>query len=355
MSYLTNIVNSFKTEGELLYFEPYGEGHIHDTYFIKTTKQEYILQKINKIVFSEPDKLMENIKLVTEFLKNKSIITLDIIETINGQSYLFFEGNYYRIYAFLADSISYNKTEDYHLLENLGVGYSKFLNSLEDLNTKLLHETIVDFHNARERYQKFQSIIMKENPRIRECQNEILFIKNRFELLMKISDSLRLGIIPERVTHNDTKLSNLLFTKSNKPLCVIDLDTVMPGSILFDYGDALRACANTASEDEDNLMKVKFNIRAFEAFTKGFLKYIQLTEDEVYLLPYASIIMTLENGMRFLIDFLENDVYFKTSYEKHNLVRARNQFKLVESMESHIPNMKKIITQLIVYKEMEIS
>lgn len=353
MSYLTNIVNSFKTKGDLLYYEPYGEGHIHDTYFIKTTQKEYILQKINKVVFADPDKLMENIKLVTCFLKKKGILTLEIVETKNEENYLVFEDNYYRIYNYLSESITYSKTEDYHLLENLGIGYSKFLSSLEDLSTKLLHETIVDFHNARERYQKFQSIVKDESIRVSECKNEILFVKNRFELLMKISDSLRLGIIPERVTHNDTKLSNLLFTKSNKPLCVIDLDTVMPGSILFDYGDALRACTNTATEDEKDLLKVKFNIRSFEAFTKGFLRHIQLTDDEINLLPYASIIMTLENGIRFLIDYLEYDVYFKTSYEKHNLIRARNQFKLVESMESHISNMKKIINQLIIYKETE--
>jgi len=358
---LNEAVRHIAFEGEFVEAVPYGCGHINDTYAAYFRKRDgqfhrYILQRINKNVFKEPEKLMENICNVTGFLRKKIIAaggdpdreTLNIIPALDGKSfYKTAEGDYWRGYKFIENAKTYEIIEDEHIFYNAGKAFGTFQMLLHDYPAETLHETIVNFHNTEKRFRDFSEAVKNDRMnRAKEVQQEIRFIENRAAETSVIVNLLDEGEIPLRVTHNDTKLNNVLVdNETGKGICVIDLDTVMPGSALYDFGDAIRFGASSAAEDEKDLSKVWMDIKLFESFTRGFMESAaeSLTPMEIELLPFGAKMMTLECGIRFLTDYLNGDTYFKIHREGHNLDRARTQLKLVASMEEQYEQMKAIV------------
>lgn len=354
MTNLNFILDQFVSDCKIA---PYGDGHINDTYL--TSSKQFILQKINTKIFKDYEKLMGNIEGVTSFLKEKIIAaggnpereTLTVIKTKDGKNYYETEdGDVYRLYIFISDSISITNVTDPVQLYHAGKAFGKFQFMLADYPAEELFEVIPDFHNTRKRFEALKEAIKNDVAgRKHLVEKEIEFALSQEYYIDTVVDALASGELPLRVTHNDTKINNVLFDKDTKEgVCVIDLDTVMPGSLLYDFGDALRAGATTGAEDEIDLSKVWFDIYAFKNFAKGFLEYTNesMTEKEAELLPLSGKLLTYECGIRFLTDYLNGDTYFKIHREHHNLDRARNQFKLVQDMEKKEAEMKSIIAQL---------
>lgn len=257
--------------------------------------------------------------------------------------------NYWRMFLYIADSQSFNIVDDAEKAFNGGKAFGNFLSILSDLPPNKLFETIPDFHNIENRLRIFFDIINKDLVnRVKLAGDEIKFVKNRLKDIQRIHQLGKAGKIPLRITHNDTKFNNILFDKNNQALCVIDLDTVMPGYIHYDFGDAIRTVANTGQEDEADLSKVTINLSLFTAFSEGFLSETKLLLNpvEIDLLAESARVMTFIIGLRFLTDFLNGDKYFKIHFENHNLQRARAQFKLVYSIEQHMNEMEKIINSI---------
>lgn len=335
---------------------PYGDGHINDTYLINT-EPKYILQKINTNIFKDADRLMHNIELVTEHLSKKilqnggdpTVETLNVVHTVDNKAYFEYEGNCYRVYRFI-NGISYNLPETNDQLFEAGKAFGKFQNELADFDAALLYESIPDFHHTRKRFGNLKAAIAaNKSGRADHVKNEIEFALSYEKYVDAIIDGIASGAVPLRVTHNDTKLNNILFDRDTKKcLSVIDLDTVMPGSMLYDYGDALRFGASSAKEDETDLDTVFCCLDKFEAFTRGFLGEVKAsaTPAEIELMPLSVLLMTYECGIRFLSDYIDGDVYFKIHYPEHNLDRARNQFKLVADIESKLCRMSDIIKNI---------
>ncbi len=335
---MKDIVNSF-TVGKVISVEPYGEGHINRTYLVTTDTARYILQKINDKVFGDVDGLMKNIVAVTEFIKNKGMETLSVAPTNDGKPYLPHATGFYRMYEFIENTVTYQTVTDKNIFELCGEAFGNFQNALNDFDATILTETIPCFHDTPKRYGDFIRAVNTDMcGRAKTCTAEIEFIIKRKDTYGKIIDMLKSGALPLRVTHNDTKLNNILIDKdSGKPRAVIDLDTVMPGSLLYDFGDGIRFGASTAQEDEKDLDKVHFSPELYEAYKTGFLRAASggITKREIELLPCSAYLMTIECGMRFLTDYLCDDTYFATKYAEHNLVRARTQLKLASEMENY--------------------
>lgn len=333
---------------------PFGNGHINDTYFV-SLPQKFVLQKVNRAVFHDPAAVMENVKAVTEHLRAKIIEaggnpmreTLNFIDTYEGVPYYKAEnGEYYRVYVYVGGVRSCDTVESPEQLYHAARAFGKFQNMLADFPAEQLHEVIPFFHDTRKRYGDFTAAVKaNRSGRAASVRNEIAFVTAREADCGVVVDDLASGAIPMRVTHNDTKLNNILLDEATgEGICVIDLDTVMPGSLLYDFGDALRFAGSTGAEDEPDLSKISFSLENFEYFTKGFLEALpSITERERELLPFSVKLMTLECGSRFLADYINGDVYFKTEYETHNLVRARTQFKLVADIEAKMDRMAEIV------------
>ena len=339
--------------------ESYGNGHINDTYLCET-RPRFILQRINTNVFKNPDGVMENIYRVTQHLKakieaaggNADRETLTVIPTKDGKIfYKHQNGDCFRVYKFIEGSVSCDVAETPVVLCHAGTAFGRFQKLLSDFPADKLHETIVDFHNTPERVNQLKTAIANNAAgRLDTVKKEIDFALEYSKYASKITDAIKNGEVPVRVTHNDTKLNNILFDeKTGEGLCVIDLDTVMPGSVLYDFGDALRFGASSCAEDETDQAKIWFDLEKFEQFAKGFLAHVGdcLTEKEIELLPLSALLMTYECGIRFLADYLNGDVYFKIHRENHNLDRARNQFKLVSDIESKFDQMKQIVKNIL--------
>lgn len=355
-----DIAMKFKFEGEITELIPFGSGHINDTLRLTAslpdgTKKRYILQKMNDGIFKNPKELMENVVNVTTFLRKKIIAaggdpereTLNIIPTVDGDSYLSDGGDCWRMYLFIEGATSYDevkKPEDFY---NSALSFGNFQRMLSDYPAATLHETIVNFHNTVSRFADFKRAVEADVcGRAASVQEEIGFALKREADTHIICDALEQKRIPLRVTHNDTKLNNIMIDdRTGKGLCVIDLDTVMPGSALYDYGDSIRFGANTGAEDEKNLDLISLDLALFDIYTKGFLEGCggSLTKEETMLLPMGAKLMTYECGIRFLEDYLKGDVYFKIHRPEHNLDRCRTQFKLVADMEEKWKNMEDIV------------
>lgn len=340
--------------------EPYGGGHINTTYMITTNNTErFILQKINTHVFRKPQQVMENIELVTEFIRKRAFLkdsdtircSLRVIPTLDDENQVFVEGGYWRCYKFIEGARTYEMIESPEMFYEVGKAIGRFQRQLKNFPIDRLHITIPDFHNTPKRYQTFEKIAKNDIvKRVKNVAKEIEFVRSRKEDIKIIEDLIVKELIPLRVTHNDTKLNNIMIDEvTKKAVCVIDLDTVMPGSALYDFGDAIRIGASTAEEDETDLTKVKLDLTLFEAFSRGYLEKMhdKLYEEEIEHLVDSTKIITLECGMRFLTDYLDNDQYFKIKYPEHNLIRARTQFKLVEEIENNYENMIQIIDNII--------
>ena len=336
----------------------YGNGHINDTYCCEPSK--YILQRINTSIFKDPDALMENIENVTSFLREKikayggdpARETLTVIKTLDGKNCCKYDDdNVFRLYHFIPDTKTIEDDKTLEDIYNAGIGFGRFQRLLDDFPIDKLHETIADFHNTPKRVEALRNAIKADKAgRAASVKEEIEFALSDIDFTTKVTDGIRNGTIPLRVTHNDTKINNILFDNvTGEAVCVIDLDTVMPGSMLYDFGDALRMGGSTAAEAETDLSKVHFDTVCFERFAKGYLSETKsiLTEAEAELLPMSIRLMTFECGIRFLTDHLEGDVYFKIHRENHNLDRARNQFKLCRELKEKEPELKEIIKRLI--------
>lgn len=359
------VISQFTFSGELTECIPFGSGHINDTYRLtfqdgKAAKR-YILQRMNKNIFLKPVELIENIKGVTSWLRKKiqeeggdaDRETLNLLETREGKPYYQDSaGDYWRVYVFIENAGCFDKVESDDDFYQSAVAFGHFQRLLADYPAETLHETIKDFHNTPERFRRFQEVLKADSlGRAGGVQKEIQFVLDREALTHTLWDMQMSGELPLRVTHNDTKLNNIMIDyDTHKAICVIDLDTVMPGISLNDFGDSIRFGASTGAEDEKDLSKVSCDLHLYEVYVKGFIEGCAgaLTEREIDMLPMGAILMTFECGIRFLTDYLEGDCYFKIHREGHNLDRARTQFKLVQDMEEKLPQMKAIVEK---YKE----
>lgn len=357
------IAKNFRLNGSIVEIKPFGNGHINDTFRIHTKESEmpdYILQRKNHLVFKDIEGMMENIVRVTNHIRNNLLLrgvtdvdrkVINHIQTKNG---IFFykdiEGNYWTIFLFISDSTSVEKIEIPEHAYIAGKGFGIFQKQLADLPGKPLNETIVDFHNIEFRYRNFRKALKTNfHNRIAETEKEIEFALQMEDEMHTLIRAWKASEIPSRITHNDTKINNILFDLKGEILAVIDLDTVMPGLVHFDFGDAIRTAACTSEEDETDLDKITINLEIFEAFSRGFLEKTHsfLTDKEIQLLPHSAKFMTFIMGLRFLTDYLEGDVYYKIKNEKHNIERCRAQFKLVKEITFKESEMKSIIERLI--------
>ena len=344
-----NILDKFLIEGKILSITPYGEGHINSTFLVETDKRKYTLQRINDYVFPNVEGLMNNICGVTAHLAKKGVETLPIVYTKEGKTYVY-DGEPYRVYDYLENTITYQSIPNARIFENIGAAFGAFQNQLADYDASTLVEVIPDFHNTPKRFENLEKALSADvKNRARSCVEEIRFFFERKNTLSKVVDGLKDGSIPLRVTHNDTKINNILMDKTTgKARAVIDLDTIMPGSLLYDFGDAVRFGANTAAEDEPDLDKIKIDFELFKAYAKGFCGALKgsITEKEKELLPYSVYLLTIEVAIRFLTDYLMGDVYFRIDCEDHNLIRAKSQIQFVKEIEKNMDKMSEIIKEL---------
>ncbi len=345
----------FAPEGLVGSLEPFGGGHINDTYlFCRESEHgaQYVLQRINKNAFPHPEEVMENMLRVTDYLRERITErggdpvreTLRLLKTRDGGFFVIDRnGDYWRSYSFVADSVSYDRSDDLHIFAESGHAFGRFLSMLDEFDASSLHETIERFHDTPNRFRAFRAAVQND-----VC-GRAAGVKDLIDLAMSyegfagtLTGALKRGELPLRVTHNDTKLNNVLIdSHTGKAVCVIDLDTVMPGLCAYDFGDAIRYGASTAAEDEPDLSKVHFSMPLYRAYAQGYLSEVRhkLTMREVDSLPVGAKMMTLETAIRFLGDYLNGDVYFKTAYPEHNLVRARTQFQLLREMDDHWDEM----------------
>lgn len=360
---LEDAVYAFGFGNRCSYVKPFGAGHINETYAVympgeKGEELAYVLQRVNSNVFKDPAAVMENIFGVTEYLRNMirreggdpDRETLSYIKTKSGRTYFEDgEGEPWRCYNYIPDSVCYQLVEKPEQFYQSGSSFGHFLKQLCDFPASRLNETIPDFHHTVKRFGAFCTALKRDlKNRADTCRPEIAFVLAREQDCGVLVKQQEEGVLPLRVTHNDTKLNNILFDeKTGKGLCIIDLDTIMPGLAANDFGDSIRFGAATAKEDEKDLDKMHFDLSLYEMYTRGYLEETAdvLTEAEIRSLPWGARLMTLECGIRFLTDYLQGDTYFKTEYPEHNLIRARTQFRLVEEMEQQFGQMEKLVEQ----------
>ena len=355
------ICSKFNLDGQYISAQPYGEGHINDTLLINTTGNRFILQRVNRNVFKEPEKVLENVKKVTDFMHKKIMEicgdpyreTLTLISTLDDKPYYIAEdGSLFRLYLFIDHAVCYQIVENAEVFYQAARAFGRFQNMLRDFPADDLFETIEKFHDTTDRYRKFKEAIAADKVgRLESVKAEVEFALQREKDAGIIVSALANNEIPLRVTHNDTKLNNVMIDDTTgEGICVLDLDTVMPGSMLYDYGDSIRFGASTAVEDELDLNKVNMDLKLFEAYTKGYLEELgeSITAKEAELLPMSAKLMTLECGVRFLTDYLDGDNYFRIHRPDHNLDRARTQFKLVADMEEKMDKMAEIVSKYFV-------
>lgn len=341
------IIRHFGLKQQIVSVEPYGSGHINHTFLATSeTGKRYILQEINTDIFKNTDELMENILGVTSYLRREiqnrngdpERETLTVLFTEDGKPYYTDgDGHDWRMYLFIEGAKTFDQVKSSEDFYQSAYAFGNFQSLLADYPAETLHETIPDFHNTVKRYRDFEEAVHADvRGRVSETGAEIAFIRERREEMSVLSDLLKKEELPLRVTHNDTKLNNIMIDdKTHQAVCVIDLDTVMPGLSVHDFGDAIRFGANTAAEDEPDVTKVSLSLELYEIYRKGFLEGCRgsLTEKEVEMLPMGAKMMTLECGMRFLTDYLQGDTYFRTTRERQNLDRCRTQLALVADME----------------------
>ena len=352
---LLNIAQQFAIEGDILSIEPLGEGFINDTYVVKTagSAPDYILQRKNHNVFPDVPGMMDNILAVTEHIKRKVADpmreTLTVIRSKDGKLYVESEGNFWAVCIFIPDTVTYDRADSPELAYQGGLGIGRFQALLSDFD-KPLNETIKGFHNIRWRFEQWDAML-KADPmgRVKELATEIEWIESRREQMMNFWALVEDGTIPTHVTHNDTKISNILFDKpTGKVLCAIDLDTVMSSTSLNDFGDAIRSYANTGAEDDKNLDNVEMSLEMFRAYAEGYLSEQRATmsASELEWLAFSAIYITFEQVLRFLMDYMDGEKYWKTAYTGHTLTRTHAQYKLLQSMERQYAQMQAIIKQL---------
>ena len=355
---LLNIAHNFDIESEISNIEALGEGFINDTYIVTTEGDapNYILQRKNHNIFPDVPAMMDNIGRVTRHLKAKvdsaggdaQREVLTVIPTKQGELYHKYDEEFWAMSLFIEESITHNKATSPRLAYMGGKAIGRFQSLLADFNEPLA-EVIKGFHNIRWRFEQWDSTLAEDRVgRAKEVATEIEWIESRRETMLSFWQMVEEGKLPLRVTHNDTKLSNILFDKSDEVLCVIDLDTVMLSTSLNDFGDAIRSYTNRGAEDDTNLENVGMDIELFRAYTEGYLseRKSTLTQLEREWLAFAALYITFEQVLRFLMDYIDGDRYYKIAYPSHNLVRTRAQYKLLESMETQYAEMQAIVEAL---------
>jgi len=358
---LQEVLNAFDFGDPVVGAIRYGQGHINDTFCVHTQPEDrccrrFILQRMSAAAFKHPDQLMENITGVTEFLRREieknggdpSREALRVIPPRNGGSfYTDSAGGAWRLYPYVEDTVCWQSAQSAELFAASGRAFGRFQRLLRDYPAETLHETIPHFHDTEDRLAKLKAAVAEDRlGRVRDCREEIAFVLEREADCSVALNALREGKIPLRVTHNDTKLNNVLMDKTTgEGLCIIDLDTVMPGLSINDFGDSIRFGANHSAEDERDLSRVNLDVELFSVYTRAFLEGAEgsLTEEEIRMLPWGAKLMTLECGIRFLTDDLLGDEYFHINRERQNLDRCRTQFKLVSDMEAHWSELCSIV------------
>ncbi|MDD2431624.1 MAG: phosphotransferase [Firmicutes bacterium] len=360
---LNNVISHYDLSGEIIGATQCVNGHINGTYRVNLltpdgTEDDLIVQRINHYVFKNPEKVMHNIEEVGRHVRNKKSDTdCDIITFIDnkeGRNYTEIDGEYWRICRFVKDSVTFDYVESSKVLYSAGYAFGRFQSLLSDLPMDKLYETIPDFHNTRKRLDNFFEVVRLDPlQKAKDVKEEIDFFTKNYAFATKLTDMTDSGEVPLRVTHNDTKYNNILMHKDTlEPLCVIDLDTVMPGLAMHDFGDAIRFAANTAMEDERDLSKVGLNLDHYREFTRGFMSALQgLTKNEIDTMALGAISITIELASRFLADHINGDKYFRIHRENHNLDRARCQIKLAEDMIKKYDQMRQIINESIADNE----
>ncbi len=362
---IKHILKQFEFKGKYITAEELTSGNINMTYALTYEQEDggiihYVLQKISGVAFKNPKELMNNIQMVVNHIaaarkRNGVDIKRRVLEFISCKSggclYCDENNNYWRSYIFIEDAIAYDSIEKPEHFYEAGRGFGAFQKYLFDFPADKLFVTIPDFHNTTKRFYAFVAAVAEDRAgRVAGLEKEIDFFFDRRKMMNRIIELTASGVLPERVTHNDTKLNNVLLdNKTGKALCVIDLDTVMPGSILYDYGDAIRYGASTAPEDERDLDKIDVDMELFRLFTDGFVSEIahKITDEEIRNLPLGVLVITCELAMRFLTDYINGDEYFKVKYPEHNLVRAHAQMRLLEAFESKYDEMQAYVCGLL--------
>lgn len=366
--YICALSEHFAVEGNPVEVAECNNGHINHTFFVTLNndgeKSRYVLQRINTSIFTDYRGLMNNISAVTEYLREKYRLdgyadyerrTLTVIPSTKGENYYVDDlGNVWRMYKCIENATCYQAVESDEMFKKVGAAFGRFQKDLADFDASVLCETIKNFHNTESRLSDlYKAIEENKAGRADSIKAEIEFVSSRADLCSSIVSKIQSGEIPLRVTHNDTKLNNIMMDDaSGEGICILDLDTVMPGSALYDFGDSIRFGASSAAEDETDLSKVYMREDMFRAFADGFLCAVgdSLTDNEIRMLPLGAVVITLETGIRFLTDYLNGDTYFKTAYPEHNLDRARNQFKLVSDMEGKADAMNAAVAQYLKHK-----
>ena len=361
---IRDVAHQFQITGRFLSAEPYGNGHINDTYAASFHQgehtQRYIHQRINHDIFKDPVSVMDNIQRITEHLRHKLIAqnapdidrqTLTLIPANNNQTYHQDEtGNVWRTYVLIEDAQTYDVVESPAQAYEVGKAFGGFQKQVDDMPGPRLQETIPDFHHTPKRFQALQAAIEADVARrAKSAQAEIAFALQHEAMSRVLVNLQAQGQIPERVTHNDTKINNVMIdNQSGQGICVIDLDTVMPGLALYDFGDMVRTATCLAAEDEQDLSQVYMEMPLFEKLTEGYLEAAGdfLTPTEIEHLAFSGQLITFEIGIRFLTDYLNGDTYFKTHRPDHNLDRCRTQFKLVQSIIEQEDEMNRLVRQL---------
>jgi Ser/Thr protein kinase RdoA (MazF antagonist) len=354
---LNEILSQFALDGVATKIEPYGCGHINNTYLVDCdgTDKKYTLQRINTAIFKDPCALMENICAVTEYLdkhgRDVYRAVLHVVPTKDGANYYTCADGTFRVYDFIDNTFTVQTVTDASEMRRSGEAFGSFVRCLDGFPADVLHETIPHFHDTPKRYEAFEAAVAADVcGRASSVAEEIAFVRNHRNIMATLTDALAKGEVPLRVTHNDTKLNNVLLDPDTlRPVAVIDLDTVMPGLALYDFGDSIRAGTNPVAEDEPDASLVYCNMEYFRAYTEGYLSACgaMLTEKEIELLPISGIMMTLECGMRFLTDYLSGDTYFHTTRDGQNLDRCRTQFKLVADMEANYDTLVKTVSDIM--------
>ena len=353
---LKKVIDKFQIPSEFESFEELNSGHINDTFLIKTTQKPfYVLQRINKNVFPRSKELIENKIYVSKHLQHKlkhlaqEEIQQKVLCFAKAKDNTFFyednDGYFWNASIFIEDSITYLKAENTQIAFEAGKKTGEFLELTKDIDVAKINTILEDFHSVSVRYQQFKTALQNASEEtIKRSKEQICFIEAHIEEMQQLDIAIEQKLLPLRLTHNDTKISNILFSKENKALCLIDTDTVMKGVLHFDYGDAIRTICNTADEDERDVNKIAFNFEFFKSYTEGFFQeFKSATQQEINLLPVSIKILPFIMGLRFFTDFLNNNVYFKTAYKTHNLDRAISQFTLVKQIENQYQEIKKCI------------
>ena len=326
------IARDFKLEGKIKDINSFGNGHINKTFIIEADKK-YILQEINSYVFKDVKALMHNIDYVTSYLKKNKINTLNIVKTNDNKNYLKYENTYFRMYEYVENSKCYESiSNDLEMVRITGEAFARFHKDLDALDASKIKDVIPEFHNTYKRYNDLLDALNKADKKLVEsCKNEVGTVCSFNQMYPRIVEKIHQGIIKEHIIHGDPKLNNILFDKdTNEVLCIIDLDTIMKGSYLYDIGDAYRTLFTGEYEDSKDTSKVRLDLNVFKAYLEGYLSVMKdtLSKEEISLIPFSAFLLTMEVAIRFLEDYLRGNVYYHVTYTEHNLVRARTQLKL---------------------------